>query len=63
MRRLTVQGSVPVPLEPMLHFVDPWCDREKWIKVLFALAEEYGEEARDLAVRWSRGDLWRGSQS
>lgn len=50
-------------VEPMLQCIDPWCDREKWMKVLFALAEEYGEEARDLAIRWSRGDLWRGPQS
>lgn len=49
-------------VEPMLQYIDPWCDREKWLKVLFALAEEYGEEARDLAVRWSRGDLWQGQQ-
>lgn len=50
-------------VEPMLQYIDPWCDHDKWMKVLFALAEEYGEEARDLAVRWSRGDLLQGPQS
>ena len=46
-------------VEEMLRFIDPWCDRVRWMNVLFALAEEYGEEGLVLAVRWSRGDLWR----
>jgi hypothetical protein len=43
--------------EDMLRFIEPW-ERDTWVKVIFALAHEYGETARDLAVRWSRGDLW-----
>lgn len=50
-------------VEEMLPFINPWCDRATWMKVMFALAEEYGEGARDLAVRWSRGDLWQGQNT
>lgn len=45
-------------VECMLKHIDPWCGREKWRNVLFALADEYGEDALGLAIRWSRGDLW-----
>jgi hypothetical protein len=44
--------------EEMLKFIDPWCDRDAWMKVLFAVASEFGEAGRELVVRWSRGDLW-----
>jgi hypothetical protein len=42
----------------MLMFINPWCDRERWLKVIFGLADEFGESGRDLAVRWSHGDIW-----
>lgn len=47
-------------VEAALAHIDPSCDRATWFKVLGALAHEFGEAARDLAHRWSRGDLWKG---
>jgi hypothetical protein len=44
----------------MLRKLNPWSDRDQWIKVLLILSLEYGESARDLVVEWSRGDLWEG---
>jgi hypothetical protein len=44
--------------EEMLRFIDPWFDRDDWIKVLLAIANVHGEAGRELVVRWSRGDLW-----
>ena len=52
-----------IDVEKMLCFIDPWSSRDRWLKVIFILATEYGEAGRDLAVRWSRGDLWKGSNS
>jgi hypothetical protein len=43
-------------VEGMLRFIDPW-ERHVWRDVIFALVHEYGEDSRELAVRWSRGDL------
>lgn len=54
---LGVSGSLS-DAEAMLEFVDPWGDRKGWIKILFALANQFGEDGRQLAVRWSRGDFW-----
>jgi len=48
-------------IEEMLSFIDPDCDRKEWIDIIFILADELGENGRELADRWSRGDLWRGS--
>jgi hypothetical protein len=45
-------------VECMLMFIKPWSDRKRWMDVIFALADEFGEAGRDLAVRWSRGDIW-----
>lgn len=47
--------------EKMLRFIDPSCKRDKWMRICFAIAEEYGEEGRDLFIRWSRGDLMHGA--
>lgn len=44
--------------EVMLTYINPWCERDQWMDVIFALADEFGEAGRDLAVRWSRGDIW-----
>lgn len=44
-------------VEAMLRFIDPWSDRKRWMDVIFALADEFGEGGSDLVVRWSRGDL------
>ncbi len=49
-------------VETLLHFINPWRHRQEWMPVCFALADEYGEPARDLFVRWSRGDLWDGGR-
>jgi hypothetical protein len=46
-----------VDVEEMLRYVDPAQGRDKWMPICFALAGEYGEDARDLFIRWSRGDL------
>ena len=47
-------------VETALAHIDPDCDRGSWFKVLGALAHGFGEAARDLGRRWSRGDLWKG---
>lgn len=52
------QGSCEFSeVESMLRFINPWSDRLIWLRVLFGIADEFGEAGRDLAVRWSRGDL------
>lgn len=50
-------------MEEVLRYVDPWGHRDRWRNVLFALVEEYGADASDLWVRWSRGELWAGGRS
>jgi hypothetical protein len=50
-----------IDAEGMLRFIDPSCNRDKWIRICFAIVEEYGEEGRDLFIRWSRGDLMQGA--
>ena len=47
--------------EHMLRFIDPDCDRGTWWKVMGALVHEFGEDARDLARRWSMGQIKRGA--
>ena len=47
-------------IEQMLTHLEPFDDYNQWIKVGFMLAEYYGEEARELFLEWSRGDLWCG---
>ena len=49
-----------IDAEDMLRYIDPAWGRKEWMNICFALAEEYGEEGRDLFIRWSRGDLTRG---
>lgn len=44
-------------VEEMLRYVDPAQGRPQWMPICFALAGEYGEGARDLFIRWSRGNL------
>ena len=44
-------------VEVMLSFIGP-SEYHTWRNVIFALVYEYGESARELAKRWSRGDLW-----
>lgn len=45
----------------MLRYIDPDCDRGTWWKVMGALAHEFGEDARELARRWSMGLLRGGA--
>lgn len=47
-------------VEIWLRRVDPWCARTQWRNVGFALADAFGEDGRDLFLRWSRGELWKG---
>jgi len=46
-----------IDAEEMLRYIDPSCKRDKWMPICFAIAEEYGEDGRELFIRWSRGDL------
>ena len=50
-------------VEEMLSYLEPFEDYDRWIKVGFMLADEFGEDARDLFLRWSRGDLLRETKS
>lgn len=55
--------DVPVPLnevERCLAYLNPFEPYALWFKVIHLLADYYGEDGRDLCVRWSRGDLWCG---
>jgi RepB DNA-primase from phage plasmid/Primase C terminal 2 (PriCT-2) len=58
--RYSKQYNLPEVAE-MLRFIKPWSDRKRWMDVIFALAHEYGEAGRELAVRWSRGPAGNGS--
>jgi hypothetical protein len=53
-------GFTLLEVEDALRQLDPWCSRDRWAPVGMALADAYGEDARDLFLRWSRGDLWGG---
>jgi len=47
-----------VEVEDPLRHIDPdRGDRSDWWTPIAALADEFGEEARELARRWSRGDF------
>ena len=49
-----------VEVERALAYLNPFVDRDLWVLNILALAHDYGEDGRDLAHRWSRGDLWNG---
>jgi hypothetical protein len=49
-------------VEIALTLLNPFVDRDRWVLNIFALAHDYGEDGRDLAHRWSRGDLWNGER-
>ncbi|WP_420587927.1 DNA-primase RepB domain-containing protein [Marivita sp.] len=59
-------GKTDVPpikeVEKALTYLNPFVDRELWFGNILALAHDYGEGGRDLAHRWSRGDLWNGER-
>ncbi|MFY0690453.1 MAG: PriCT-2 domain-containing protein [Paracoccaceae bacterium] len=44
-------------VEAALRHIDPDIGRKDWWKVLAALADVYGEGAKELASRWSAGEL------
>jgi hypothetical protein len=46
-----------IDLREMLKHIDPWSDRGIWMRVCFAMAQEYGETGRDLFIHWSKGAL------
>lgn len=57
------RGADMAEIEEALHFIDPdRGERCDWWPIVAALADAFGEEGRELARRWSRGDL-RGSPS
>ncbi len=41
----------------MLRYLNPGCGYADWRDVSFALAEEFGEEGRDLFISWSAGNI------
>jgi hypothetical protein len=47
-------------VERALAYLNPFVPREEWLGHILALAHEFGEGGRDLAHRWSRGDLSAG---
>jgi hypothetical protein len=49
-------------VEGALAYLNPFVDRDLWVRNILALAHDYGEDGRDLAHRWSRGDLWNGDR-
>jgi hypothetical protein len=51
------RGYTLAELEEALCHIDPWCPRPKWMSIGLALADAFGEAARDLFIRWSRGEL------
>jgi hypothetical protein len=51
-----------VEVERALAYLNPFVDRDLWVRNILALAHDYGEDGRDLAHRWSRGDLWNGGR-
>lgn len=59
-------GKTDVPpiaeVEKALTYLNPFVDRDLWVRNILAIAHDYGEDGRDLAHRWSRGDLWNGGR-
>jgi hypothetical protein len=49
-------------VERALAYLNPFVDRDLWVRNILALAHDYGEEGRNLAHCWSRGDLWNGER-
>jgi hypothetical protein len=49
-------------VEKALTYLNPFVIRGRWVRNILALAHDYGEDGRDLAHRWSRGDLWSGER-
>jgi len=56
-RAVNPNGFSLIEVEEALKEINPWCDRGPWMAIGMALADAFGEEARDLFTRWSRGDL------
>ena len=59
-----VKTDVPAiaEVEKALTYLNPFVDRNLWVRNILALAHDYEEDGRDLAHRWSRGDLWNGGR-
>lgn len=47
-------------IENALTYLNPFVDRDLWVQNILALSHDYGECGRNLAHRWSRGELWKG---
>lgn len=49
--------------EAALRHLNPFVPRQKWMGVIFAIADEFGEGRRALAHRWSDGSLLSGGKN
>ncbi len=60
----TGKSDVPpiAEVEKALTYLDPFVRRGRWVRNILALDHDYGEDSRDLAHSWSRGDLWNGGR-
>ena len=57
-RELTGNQAEIAEVEGALHHIDPdRGDRSDWWTIVAAIADEFGEAGREVARRWSRGDL------
>ena len=45
-------------VEEALRHINPECTYSEWMPVGMSIADAFGENGRDLFLRWSRGDLW-----
>ncbi len=45
-------------VEEALRRINPECPYSEWMPVGMTIADAFGENGRDLFLRWSRGDLW-----
>jgi hypothetical protein len=45
-------------VEEALRRINPECTYSEWMPVGMTIADAFGENGRDLFLKWSRGDLW-----
>ena len=48
-------------VEEALRRINPECTYSEWMPVGMTIADAFGENGRNLFLRWSRGDLWGGN--
>ena len=60
-RNINFDAALPLKeVEHCLAYINPFEPYKLWFKIVHLLADYYGEDGRELCVRWSRGDLWHG---